>query len=236
VEPSWKNLLKELGRHDWAHQSFIWKNLNFRSFDDYLALFKTNQRRNIRRERKSMEKQGLFLKIHEGDNIPEHLFSSMFDFYVRTNDKFGPWGCKYLNKDFFDGLHEFFRNRILLSAAYLKPNTENPVGMSLLVVKNETLYGRYWGSYQKYDSLHFNVCYYYPIQWAIENGIREFNPGAGGGHKVRRGFISTPSYSILNFYDPKLQNILIRNIDRINRLEQEQIDLINLRIPFARNV
>jgi uncharacterized protein len=105
--------------------------------------------------------------------------------------------------------------------------------MALFVAKNDQLYGRYWGCNKRFDSLHFNLCYYEPIQWAIENGIRYYNPGAGGFHKVRRGFRSTPAYSLLRFYHPKLQNVMVRHIDEINRLEQDEINQMNLHLPFA---
>ncbi len=234
VDPSWRQIMEPLGRHGWAHQSFTWKNLDFQSFDDYLFQFKTNQRRNIRRERNSLEKQGLILKTYFEDEIPEEYFGRMYDFYENTNDKFGPWGCKYLTKNFFECLYDSFRRGLLLVVAYEKAKPKTPVGMALLAAKNDQLYGRYWGARKRYDSLHFNACYYRPIEWAIENGIRDYNPGAGGGHKIRRGFVSIPSYSLLKFYDPKLQNLMVHNIGRINRLEYEEIDALNRMVPFVR--
>ncbi|MCU0614102.1 MAG: GNAT family N-acetyltransferase, partial [Desulfobacterales bacterium] len=188
VEPDWKDLMVRLGYHSWSHQSFIWENRGFNSFEDYLAQFNTNQRKNIRRERISMEKQGLLLKTFSGDDIPMDFLSLMYKYYVNTNDKFGPWGCKYLTRDFFEGLYDSYRHRLLFVTAHEKSNLKVPSGMALFVAKKDRLYGRYWGCYKKFDALHFNVCYYQPIQWAIENGIRYYNPGAGGAHKVRRGF------------------------------------------------
>ncbi len=234
VEPSFKRMLERLGRHAWIHQSFIWKNRGFATFDDYLAQFRTNQRRNIRRERKAMEKQGLFLKNFAGKKIPEEFFSYMYDFYVRTNDKFGPWGCKYLSREFFGGLCESFGPRLLMTAAFHRSSGDEPVGMSLLVAKGDQLYGRYWGCSRKFDSLHFNACYYHPIQWAIENGISFYNPGAGGAHKIRRGFLSVPSFCMLKFYDSRMQNLMLNNIRRINLLEIQEIEAINRQVPFAR--
>ncbi len=233
VEPDWKDLMVRLGYHSWSHQSFIWENQGFKSFEDYLAQFNTNQRKNIRRERISMEKQGLLLKTFSGDDIPMDFLSLMYKYYVNTNDKFGPWGCKYLTRDFFEGLYDSYRHRLLFVTAHEKSNLKVPSGMALFVAKKDRLYGRYWGCYKKFDALHFNVCYYQPIQWAIENGIRYYNPGAGGAHKVRRGFQSVPSYSLLRFYHPKLQNVMVYHIDEINRLEQEEIDHINLELPFV---
>jgi uncharacterized protein len=233
VEPDWKDLMERLGYYSWAHQSFIWKNRDFKSFNDYLAQFNTNQRRNIQREQISMKKQGLLLKTFSGDDIPRDFLSLMYHYYVNTNEKFGLWGCKYLTGEFFEGLYDTYRHRLLLVSAFEKSNREIPSGMALFVVKKDQLYGRYWGCHKKFDALHFNVCYYQPIRWAIEKGIRYYNPGAGGAHKVRRGFQSVPSYSLLRFYHPKLQNLMIRHIVEINRMEQEEIDQMNLKLPYV---
>jgi uncharacterized protein len=233
VEPEWKDLMERLGYYSWAHQSFIWENRGFKSFDNYLAQFNTNQRRNIRREQLIIEKQGLLLKTFCGNDISENFLSLMYQYYVNTNNKFGPWGCKYLTRKFFNGLYDYYRHRLLFVTASEKSNRKSPSGMALFVTKNDQLYGRYWGCHKKFDALHFNVCYYRPIQWAIENGIQYYNPGAGGAHKIRRGFRSTPSYSLMRFYHPKLQNVMVRHIDEINRLEQDEIDHMNLKLPFV---
>jgi predicted N-acyltransferase len=103
VDPQWHRLMINHGFISWLHQSFAWQNDNFRVFDDYLATFNANQRHNIRRERQSIAKQEVELKIFEGNDIPRAFFSEIYSFYERTNDKFGPWGCKYLTERFFKG-------------------------------------------------------------------------------------------------------------------------------------
>ena len=233
AEKRWKDLMINLGYYSWSHQSFIWENRNFKCFGDYLAQFNTNQRRNIRREEIAMEKQGLLVKTYSGDEVPADFPPLMYRYYTNTNDKFGPWGCKYLNRNFFEGLYRSYRHRLLFVAAHEKSILTPPSAMALLIFKNDQLFGRYWGSSKKFNALHFNVCYYQPIRWAIEHGIEKYNPGAGGTHKVRRGFKSVPAYSLLRFYHPKLQNVMVYHIDEINRLEQEEIDHINLNLPFS---
>jgi predicted N-acyltransferase len=108
--------------------------------------------------------------------------------------------------------------------------------MSMLVTKGDQLYGRYWGSSRPVKALHFNACYYIPIEWAIANRIQRFDPGAGGAHKIRRGFEAVPSYSLHRFYDQRLAGIMQRHIDEINRLEQQQIDNLNLELPFVQRL
>ena len=202
--------------------------------DDYLAIFNANQRRNIKRERKAVANQGIALKALTGEDIPRSLFPLMYRFYEHTNDKFGPWGCRYLTDAFFEGLYERFRHRLVFIAAYDCSDATLPVGMSMLVTKDKNLYGRYWGSTQRFDSLHFDACYYAPIEWAILQGIQRFDPGMGGAHKIRRGFTSLASYSLHRFSDPRLLQIMQNHIDEINRLEQEQIDALNEDLPFAK--
>jgi hypothetical protein len=160
----------------------------------------------------------------------------MYKFYEGTNDKFGPWGCRYLTESFFDGLYDHYRHRLMMVAAFGANNSSIPLGMSLLVTKGAQLYGRYWGSSRRVDSLHFNACYYVPIEWAIANHIRRFDPGAGGPHKIRRGFEAVPSYSLHRFSDERLARIMQLHIEEINRLEQEQIDNLNNDLPFAQRL
>ena len=234
VDPQWHREMLAQGYFGWQHQSYTWLNNGFKSFDDYLAVFNSNQRRNIKRERKAVEQQGVVLKVLTGDQIPPSLFPLMYRFYEHTNDKFGPWGCRYLTPPFFEGLYDRYRHRLVFIAAYDGRESSLPLGMSMLVTKGQQLYGRYWGCTRSLHSLHFNACYYSPIEWAIDNGIQRFDPGAGGAHKIRRGFVSVPSYSLHRFCDPRMLQIMQNHIDEINRLEQEQIDALNDELPFAR--
>lgn len=233
VDPDWGRRLELRGFHPWTHQSFAWHNRGYRSFDDYLAIFKSNQRRNIRRERRAMAQQGIRLVPLTGAAIPRDLFPHMYRLYAATNAQFGPWGCKYLTEDFFSGLYHHFRRRILLMAAYQGQADGLPLGMSFLLVKGDRLYGRYWGADVVPNALHFNACYYAPIEWAIANGIQVFDPGIGGEHKIRRGFKAVPNKSYHRFADRRMQDVLRLNIGRINQLEQAHIDAINAERPLA---
>ncbi len=237
VDPQWHSLLANPKFSRWKHQSFIWQNRDFRTFEDYLSMFNSNQRRNIKRERRAMQKQRITLEVIAGHQIPHALVPAIYDFYVRTNDKFGPWGCRFLNPSFFEGLYQHYRHRlVLVSALNGQSHPGVPVGMSLLVTKGDRLYGRYWGSSQMINNLHFNACYYSPIEWAISNDINIFDPGAGGAHKLRRGFQAVSNYSLHRFSDPRLRQIMKAHIDEINRLEQAQIDALNSDLPFSKPV
>jgi len=235
VDPQWLTVMENLGFVAWKHQSYLWENPGFTSFEDYLWSFDKNQRRNIRRERKKLSEQNLSIRPFSEEQITIELLEKMYGFYERKNAQFGPWAAKYLNREFFTGLFDDYRHRILLLGAYDREKDVDLVGMSFLLRKGEQIYGRYWGSAGHYDSLHFNACYYSPIEWAIANGVRRFDPGIGSSHKVRRGFQAIANWSLHRFYDPNLARIMARHIGEINRMEQERIDSLNQAAPFAEN-
>ena len=234
VDPEWGHRMDAHGFIGWRHHSYIWKNPGFGTFDDYLAVFNSNQRRNIKRERRSMRTQGIRIQPCTGEEIPRRFFPLMYSYYAATNDQYGPWGCKFLTEAFFEGLYERYRHRIVLMAAFDNGSDSGlPLGMSFLLKKKDRLYGRYWGCARMVNHLHFNACYYSPIAWAIKHGIHRFDPGAGSPHKVRRGFEAVANHSLHRFYVPKLSQIMESHIEEINRLEQDQIDDLNALLPLA---
>ncbi|MBD2663448.1 hypothetical protein B6N60_03336 [Richelia sinica FACHB-800] len=232
VDPQWRPILERQGYTAWLHHSYIWQNGGFTNFDDYLQIFNANQRRNIKRERKAVEKAGLKLQALTGEAIPKSLFPLMYDFYADTCDKFGWWGSKYLTKKFFEQLHHHYSHRVVLFAAYNEQDLRQPMGMSFCIYKADKLYGRYWGSFQEIDCLHFDACYYAPIEWAIAQGIQLFDPGAGGRHKKRRGFPATANYSLHRFYNNRLGQILRPYILEVNQMEEQEIAATNAELPF----
>ncbi|MCC3535253.1 MAG: N-acetyltransferase [Microcoleus sp. PH2017_25_DOB_D_A] len=234
VDPVWRARMEQHGFSAWLHHSYIWQNQSYQNFDNYLGAFNANQRRNIKRERKAVETAGLLVKTLTGDEIPQAMFGQMYAFYENTCDKFGWWGSKYLTKRFFEQLHDNYRDRVLFVAAYDKEDERQPMGMSFCLYKGDRMYGRYWGSLQEIDCLHFDACYYTPIEWAIDRGIQTFDPGAGGRHKKRRGFPATPNYSLHRFYNNRLAQILKSYIGQINEREQEEIDAVNEDLPFTK--
>lgn len=236
ADPAWASSIVARGYVWWMHQSFIWENQGFANFDDYLAVFKTNQRRNIRRERDMLRKQGLVLRPLQGDEIPPDFVPLIYRFYEDTNDRYAPWNCKYLYPAFFEGIYERYRHRLLLMTVSPTGREDSPVGMSLLLIKGGQLLGRYWGCGKEIPYLHFNTCYYGPVEWAIHHGISAFNPGAGGDHKIRRGFKSVPAYSLHRFYDSRMDAVMRFNMREINRREQVYLAAMNESLPFSRKI
>jgi hypothetical protein len=232
ADPTWKSRLESRGYHLWINHSYVWQNLGYQTFEDYLGVFNANQRRNIKRERKAVNNAGITLRVVAGEEIDPALFRQMYIYYADTCDKFGWWGSKYLTPEFFTQLNPSYRDRVMFVTAYSKDNDCTPMGMSFCIAKGDRLYGRYWGSREEIDCLHFDACYYAPIEWAISQGIKIFDPGAGGRHKKRRGFPARPNYSLHRFYHPRFGQILGEYLREANELERQEITTINAELPM----
>ncbi len=234
VDPEWRSQMNEYGYSTWINHNYVWQDREYQTFDGYLSEFNANQRRNIKRERKAVKDVGLTLTIVTGEQIQSQLFAQMYTFYADTCDKFGWWGSKYLTPAFFDRLSINYRHRVVLVTAHGK-DPATPVGMSFCITKGDRLYGRYWGSCEEVDCLHFDACYYTPIEWGIQHGIKIFDPGAGGRHKKRRGFPATANYSLHRFYHPQFGSILRDYLEQANEREQQEIIAINQDLPMKNN-
>ncbi|WP_320172333.1 GNAT family N-acetyltransferase [Maridesulfovibrio sp.] len=232
ADPSWAAEMEQYGYAVWRHQGYIWNNDNFYDFDHWLATLNSNRRKTIRRERKALRKEGIRVETLACYEIPDDYFSKMYSCYESTNDKFGVWSCKYLNRHFFDSLKSNMRENIMFTVAYRDDEPE-PLAMSMFVFSGDRLWGRYWGCFEEVRFLHFELCYYTPIEWAIANGIRSYDPGMGGEHKARRGFFSTPSYSLHKFTDPSMDLTFKTYIMEVNNLENGYISEMNGLMPLG---
>ncbi|MEX1317972.1 MAG: GNAT family N-acetyltransferase [Synechococcaceae cyanobacterium] len=234
VDPAWQVLAEAAGCATWINQQSQWSNPGHVDFSDYLASFNANQRRNIKRERRAVAGAGLSVTPLVGEGIAPALVGRMHDFYAQHCARWGPWGSKYLSEAFFEALAldaELRRHLVLFSAH--RGNPAEPVAMSLCVRGGDHLWGRYWGSEVEVDCLHFEVCYYAPIEWAIANGIRHFDPGAGGSHKRRRGFVAQPRASLHRWSDPRFDAILRDWLPGGNAEMARAIEAINAELPFT---
>ncbi|MFW5837158.1 MAG: GNAT family N-acetyltransferase [Desulfovibrionaceae bacterium] len=232
VDAQWGEWAERHGYRRWMHQSFIWDNAGYGSFDDFLARFRSQTRKSIRRERRDLAAAGVEVKPVVGAQITPELMELMYQLYVKTNSKFGIWGCEYLSESFFAQMLDRFRDNLVLMAAWREGDDTAPVGMSLLVRKGGELWGRYWGCRREVPFLHFETCLYGPVIWAIEQGIRRFYPGIGGEHKMRRGFVSVAESSLHKLFHPALEALLKTYLPAVNNLEQDQIQAMNRQLPF----
>jgi len=227
VDSNWVPIMNHMRFVEWNHYSFQWNNNGFQSFDDFLQTLKKSHQRNIRKEMNALKKQNIHIKIHENENIPKSYYTKMAQFYNNTGLKYDPENESFFKPSFFEYLSEYFGHRSMFVGAYANENPEEPLALAYFTHKNRFLSGRYWGSTFDVPFLHFNVCYYSAIKWAIENRIQTFDPGAGGDHKLKRGFPAILVHSLHFYYEWQLQLFFWQHIDEINKLEQEEIIIIN---------
>ena len=232
VDPVWGALAQAAGWAPWINQQGLWTNPGLSTFEGYLASFNANQRRNIKRERKAVAAAGLEVTPLVGEAIPGAMVERMHDFYAQHCSRWGQWGSKYLTHDFFLAASQELRSSLVLFSAH-RGDPNEPVAMSLCVHNANQLWGRYWGSDEEIDCLHFEVCYYAPIAWAIGRGIASFDPGAGGAHKRRRGFVAEARTSLHCWFEPQFDAILRRWLPEANVQMGLEIEAVNAELPFT---
>lgn len=184
---------------------FQFENEGYTRLDDFLARFNAKRRHQIRRERREIAEQGISIVTLRGREITPEIVDVMFGYYVSTVEKFA-WGRQYLNRAFFEEITARLRGveggggvEIVLAR-----DGKRPIAGALNLAGPTTLFGRYWGASEERPFLHFNVCYYHPIEDCIARGLRRFEPGAGGSHKLVRGFAPAVTHSAHHLAHPRL--------------------------------
>ncbi len=230
IDEGWGNHLKSLGYHKWINSSSEWRSNGEKTFDDFLCRFNSNQRKNIKKERKSITKQDVKVEIFNEDDINQEILKKMHNFYEQHCSRWGVWGSKYLTSTFFEKIVANKKNILLFSAS--KNDSNDIFAMSMCVKNKNNLWGRYWGSQEDISNLHFELCYYQPIEWAIKNSIHFFDPGAGGKHKRRRGFFAKSTISLHKWFDKNMENIIYPWLNEVNKQTEKEIEYENNSIPF----
>ncbi|MDT8386817.1 MAG: GNAT family N-acetyltransferase [Thiogranum sp.] len=169
---------------------FHWRNQGYRDFDDYLSGFNSRKRKKVRRERRFVHDQNIEIRVIHGHEADDFQLRTMHDFYRTTFEK--KWGYPTLTEAFFRDIAANMGEQLVFFIAY--KNLSIVAGAICLRSEN-TLYGRHWGCFEDYNSLHFEACYYQGIDYCIRHGLHSFEPGAQGEHKVSRGFLPTPTWS-----------------------------------------
>ena len=170
---------------------YHWHNDAYTDFDDFLARCTAKRRKTIRRERRYVTDAGLQLVRRIGATLSEQEWRWVHQFYCATFDR--KWGNPSLTRRFFEQIGQTLGEHVLIVFAY-DPQDDSPdwpVACSVMFFGDSTLYGRYWGCRKEFNALHFEACYYQGIDFCIEQGIQNFEPGAQGEHKITRGFVPT---------------------------------------------
>jgi len=176
---------EECERRGWLIRhgvQYHWFNRGYVRFDDFLATLSSRKRKTLRKER-TAARQGLDFLTLRGPDIGPDDWDAMWAFYQDTGSR--KWGHPYLTREFFDLVGERMGDSVLL---FLACRDGQPIAGALNFVGPETLYGRYWGCTEEVPFLHFELCYYRAVEWAIENGLKCVQAGAQGEHKVARGY------------------------------------------------
>ncbi|MCG9916871.1 MAG: GNAT family N-acetyltransferase [Phenylobacterium sp.] len=180
-------------------QQYHWFNRGYGSFEDFLADLSSGRRKTIRRERRDAQ-AGLEILCLTGADLTDDAWDAFYGFYMDTGSR--KWGRPYLNRLFFSLLGERMADQVLLIMA--KRNGHWIAG-ALNLMGDDALYGRNWGCVEDVAFLHFELCYYQAIDWAIQRGLKRVEAGAQGQHKIARGYLPTPVYSAHYIADPALR-------------------------------
>ncbi|MES2745136.1 MAG: GNAT family N-acetyltransferase [Bdellovibrionota bacterium] len=195
---------------------YHWHNQGYRDFQDFLDSLIGKRRRDIVRERKRAQSHGLTIEALTGSDLkPEHA-SIMNALYQTTTDKKN--AIAYLQPGFFDSVFDSMKDRILF---VLASDHGRPVAGALNFYKGNKLYGRYWGSLEPFADLHFELCYYQTIDFALRQNLAVFEAGAQGEHKVQRGFLPSTTYSAHKLFDARFAQPIVDFIDDERRALDE---------------
>jgi uncharacterized protein len=191
---------------------YHWRNAQYQSFDDFLGRYRSKQRMQIRRERRELEHQGLEIDVLTGSDLTPAVVDQLFAFYLSTVDKY-TWGRRYLNREFFEEVCAKQAHDVLAVMARERGSTRY-VAAAFNLLGSKRLFGRYWGASADYKCLHFNLCYYAGIEQCIQRGLEVFEPGAGGEHKVARGFEPTLTHSLHHLEHTELRRAVSSYLER----------------------
>ncbi|MCY1126711.1 GNAT family N-acetyltransferase [Frigidibacter sp. RF13] len=195
-------------------QQFHWENRGYASFDAFLGDLSSRKRKTIRKERALAQSFGGTIRQLTGDRIEPAHWDAFWTFYQDTGSR--KWGHPYLTRAFFDLIHETMRDDVML---VLAERNGQPVAGALNFIGRDTLYGRYWGAIEDHPCLHFEACYYQAIDFAIANSLARVEAGAQGDHKLARGYLPVPTYSLHWLADPGLA----RAVERYLKAEREAV-------------
>lgn len=219
----------EMGLLRRQDQQFHWENDGYANFDDFLESLASRKRKNLRKERAAATANGITIHRLTGDDIrPEH-WDAFWIFYQDTGMR--KWGRPYLNREFFEIAHDTLRNDILL---ILCEREGQFIAGALNFIGRDTLFGRYWGCTEHHPFLHFETCYYQAIDGALELGLSRVEAGAQGAHKLARGYLPTPTYSLHHICDPGFRRAIKDYLERERAAVDEEIEFLLTRGPFKK--
>lgn len=212
-------------------QQYHWANDGYADFEAFLAALSSRKRKTIRRERRVAQGFGGEIVALTGDDLCPAHWDAFWEFYQDTGAR--KWGTPYLTRAFFDIAQDQLRDDMLLVLALREGH---PVAGALNLIGRETLFGRYWGAVEHHDCLHFELCYYQAIDYAIRHGMARVEAGAQGDHKLARGYLPVETHSLHWIGDPGFANAVGEYLDAERQAVGEDIEIMTSYGPFKKTV
>src|SRR3954449_11058315 len=207
-EGEWR-LLGECGFLQRNDQQFHWENANYTTFDDFLNALAARKRKAIKRERREALSPGIDVQWLTGPQLTESVWDHFFAFYVETGSR--KWGRPYLTRKFYSLIGETMADKVLLVMA---KRAGRYIAGAINFIGGVTLYGRHWGAIEHHPFLHFELCYYQAIEYAIQHKLARVEAGAQGEHKLARGYMPVTTYSAHYIVDPPLRRAIADYLKR----------------------
>ena len=230
-EREW-DLLAARGFLKRTDQQFHWENAGFGTFDDFLGALAARKRKVLKRERRDALANGITVDWLTGKDLTEAAWDDFFAFYIDTGSR--KWGRPYLTREFFSLVSEKMADRILLVMA---KRAGRYVAGALNFIGGDTLFGRHWGAIEHHPFLHFELCYYQAIDFAIAHKLPRVEAGAQGEHKLARGYVPITTYSAHHIADPALRraiaDYLVRERAYVEAAGRELNEVSPFRKDFA---
>jgi uncharacterized protein len=197
------HLLGELGYLQRTDQQFHWENRDFANFEEFLGALTARKRKTIRRERHDALANGISVHWLTGSDLTEEIWDAFFQFYMETGSR--KWGRPYLTRSFYSLVGQSMREHIVLIMA---KRAGRWIAGAINFIGSRSLFGRHWGAIEHHPFLHFELCYYQAIEYAIAHKIGRVEAGAQGEHKIARGYLPTTTYSAHYIADPALRRAI----------------------------
>ncbi len=220
---------EEMGLLRRTGQQYHWLDRDYGDFDGFLASLSSRKRKNIRKERQTAQMFGGEIVHLTGDAIEPAHWDAFWEFYQDTGAR--KWGTPYLTRDFFELAHDRLRDDILLILAMREGR---PVAGALNLIGRDTLYGRYWGCVEDHNALHFELCYYQAIDWALAHGLTRVEAGAQGEHKLARGYLPVQTHSLHWIADEGFSRAVAQYLTAERAAVDEEIEVLTSFGPFRK--
>ena len=221
----------KLGMLQRMDTQFHWENADYDSFDGFLAALSSKKRKNIRRERREAHANGIEVEWVTGSDLTEAHWDAFYDFYVDTGHR--KWGTPYLNRRFFSLLTEAMPEQTLLVLAKRRGRY---IAGALNFIGSDALFGRNWGCIEDHRFLHFEVCYYQAIDFAIARGLGRVEAGAQGPHKIARGYVPRATYSAHWVRDAGFRDAVKRFVNEERQHVERDIEWLAEHAPFRKDL